>query len=111
MNISEIYKTLYRLGITENYTGFHYTAYAVYISVQNPQYLLLVTKWLYPDVAKHYRTTWKCVERDIRTVVNVAWKTNPELLGEMAQRFLSRKPKPSQFLAILSSYFYPKTAA
>lgn len=69
------------------------------------------TKWLYPDVAKHYRTTWKCVERDIRTVVNVAWKTNPELLGEMAQRFLSRKPKPSQFLAILSSYFYPKTAA
>ncbi len=83
----------------------------MYISVQNPQYLLLVTKWLYPEVAKHYGTTWKCVERDIRTAVNVAWRTNPELLGELAQRILPCKPKPSQFLAILVTYFYSQTAA
>ena len=57
---------LCRLGATANYRGFSYTAYAVLLCVQQQDRLLLVTKWLYPDVAKRYGTNWKAVERNIR---------------------------------------------
>ena len=65
--MTDIYDLLYRLGATENYTGFFHMAYAVWLCVEQPDRLLLVTKWLYPEVAKQYRTNWKAVERNIRT--------------------------------------------
>ena len=58
----EIYELLYRLGVTANYTGFFYTAYAVRLCAEHPDRLMLVTKWVYPDVAKRYRTNWKAVK-------------------------------------------------
>ena len=82
----EIYELLYRLGVTANYTGFFYTAYAVQLCAEHPDRLMLVTKWVYPDVAKRYRTNWKAVERNIRT----------------AGRILEHKPCNAQLLAILS---------
>lgn len=105
LDISKIYTLLYQLGITANYVGFFHTSYAVYLAARQPDRLLLVTKWLYPEVAKHYATTWKCVERNIRTVINIAWDTNPELLEKLACHSLPQKPKASKFLSILASYF------
>lgn len=67
---------LWPLGATANYRGFSYTAYAVLLCVQQQDRLLLVTKWLYPDVAKRYGTNWKAVERNIRTVITVVWEQN-----------------------------------
>ena len=54
---------LYQLGISANYKGFFHAAYAVSLCMERQDRLLLVTKWLYPDVAKRYRTNWKAVER------------------------------------------------
>ena len=104
-DISEIYNLLCRLGITADYIGFFHTSYAVYLAVLHPKRLLLVTKLLNPTVARHYETSWQRVERNIRTVVSVAWNSNRELLAELAQRPLPRKPTPSQFLAILALSF------
>lgn len=64
---SNIYDLLYRLGVTANYTGFFHTACAVSLCAKQPDRLLLVTKRLYPEVARQYRTNWKAVERNIRT--------------------------------------------
>ena len=97
-----IYDVLYRLGITANYIGFFYVSYAVWLGSRQPDRLLLVTKWLYPEVAKHYDTNWKTVERNIRTVVDAAWRNNPWLLAELAGYPLYEKPRPAQFLAILA---------
>lgn len=102
---------LHQLGLTANYTGFFYTAYAVDLAAQQPDELLLVTKWLYPEVAKHYSTTWTRVERNIRTAIRVAWNTNAELLEQMAGRPLTRKPTPSGFLTILALHFSSSGAA
>lgn len=110
-DISEIYTLLYQLGLTANYTGFFHTSYAVYLAAQQPDRLLLVTKWLYPEVAKHYATTWKCVERNIRTAVDVIWDTNPELLEALARHPLPQKPKASKFLSILALHFSLEPAA
>ena len=98
------------LGITANYAGFHHVAYAIYLTYQNPDSLFLVTKRLYPDVAKQYNTKWQRVERDIRTVVAVAWKNNRLLLEQLAGHPLSRRPQPVQFLSILASSLYLETS-
>lgn len=98
---NELYSLLHQLGITSNYTGFFHAAYAVSLAVQQPERLLLVTKWLYPEVAKRYGTTSGCVERNIRTVVRVAWASNRPLLEALARRQLDSRPTASQFLSIL----------
>ena len=64
---SEIYDLLYSLGVTANYTGFFHMASAIALCREQPGRLLLVTKCLYPEVAKQYNTNWKVVERNIRT--------------------------------------------
>lgn len=92
-----------RLGITANYTGYHHAAHALMLSTQEPERLLLVTKWIYPDVAKHYRTTWRGVERNIRTVSKLAWEKNRAELERMAQHALPNRPSAGVFLAILTT--------
>lgn len=102
-HLTPIYDLLRRLGITANYIGFLHAAYAVSLCADRPERLLLVTKWLYPEVAKQYKTTWKAVERNLRRTVCIAWQENRPLLEQLACRTLSQKPRTSQFLAILAA--------
>ena len=76
---AEVCDMLCRLGATANYRGFSYTAYAVLLCVQQQDRLLLVTKWLYPDVAKRYGTNWKAVERNIRKMVAIQTRRSRQL--------------------------------
>ena len=101
--LSEACGLLCRLGVTSNYTGYSHTAYALKLCAERPERLLLVTKWLYPEVAKEYGTSWKAVERNIRTVSDVIWLKNRPLLEELAQRQLKQKPRNAQLLAILTA--------
>lgn len=101
--MTDIYDLLCRLGATANYTGFFHTAYAVSLCVEQPDRLLLVTKWLYPEVAKQYGTNWKAVERNIRAVSCIIWREGRPLLEELAHRHLEQKPRNAQMLAILAS--------
>lgn len=102
--VREAYRTLNRLGISANHTGFHYISYGVTLIAEDPTYLLLVTKRLYPDIARQYGTSWHRVERDIRTAITLAWNTNPLLMESLAGRGLCRRPQPTQFLSDLTTY-------
>ena len=93
---------LRRLGVSENYKGFRYAACAAALCALSQDRLLLVTKLLYPDIAKRFDTSWSCVEHDLRTVVNVAWNHNPSLLSDLAQCALAVKPPCAQFIAALA---------
>lgn len=95
------YDLLYRLGVTANYAGFFQTAFALQLCAEQPERLLLVTKWVYPDVAKRYKTNWKAVERNIRTVNGIVWEQNRLYLEELTGRGLPHKPSNAQLLAIL----------
>ena len=101
--MTEIYTLLYQLGVTANYTGFVHTACAVSLCAEQPDRLLLVTKWLYPEVAKQCGTNWKAVERNIRTVSDVIWRENRLLLERLARRHLEQRPRNAQLLAILAT--------
>ena len=97
-----IQQLLHSLGVTEQYTGFAHTVYATQLTICDPGRLKLITKLLYPDVAKKYNTSWRSVERNIRTVVSVAWKNDPQLLSELAGCSLRDRPNNGWFLAILA---------
>lgn len=72
------------------------------LSLSDMENLLLVTKRLYPEIAKHYHTSSKNVERNIRTVIDIAWDNNPQLLPQLAKGSLLGKPTTSEFIAILT---------
>lgn len=109
---SELCRLLYRLGVTANYAGFFYLASAVRLCAEKPDRLLLVTKCVYPEVAKEYQTNWKAVERNIRTVTAIAWERGRCTLEQLAGRPLSEKPPAAQFLALLTySLFFQRNTA
>ena len=90
------------MGITPNYAGFCQTIAAVNLAHRDPERLLLVTKQLYPSIAKQYGVRWKSVERNIRSVVSMAWERNPEFLQHLAGYPMKEKPRVAQFIAILA---------
>ena len=92
VSLREIYDLLSRLGVTSNYTGFFHTASALKLCLDSPEALLLVTKQVYPDVAKQYNTNWKAVERNIRTGGGVIWTRSRPLLEQLARRPLAQSP-------------------
>lgn len=96
---------LFPLGITSNYTGFHYVVHAVELAAADPSHLVLVTKDLYPTVASHFSSTASRVERNLRHIADLAWKTNPQLLQSMAGHSLQQRPCVSQFVAILTMQY------
>lgn len=73
------------------------------MALSDMENLLFITKSIYPEVAKRYHTSAKNVERNIRTVVGVAWDSNPELLIRLANRDLHEKPTSTEFIAILAT--------
>lgn len=99
MTISEI---LLRLGVTANYKGYFYLISAVELCLEEQERLHMVTKCVYPAVAKQYRTNWRAVERDIRKAVEIVWAHNRTTLEYLAHGPLEQKPGNAQFLAILT---------
>ena len=70
---TEIYFLLHSLGIGAKYRGFRYLAYGIALCMEDEDYLLRVSKTLYPKIAQTFQVSSSCVERDIRTAISVCW--------------------------------------
>ena len=101
---SEIHTILTLLGADLHYVGYRYTEYALMLMKEDEERIHCVTKCLYPEIAKRYQTSCNSVERNIRTLSQVAWRSQPRLLQKLAGHTLDRRPTSSQFLAILFAY-------
>ena len=101
---SEIHTILTLLGADLHYIGYRYTEYALLLMKEDEECIHSVTKCLYPEIAKRYQTSCNSVERNIRTLSQVAWRAQPRLLQKLAGHTLDRRPTSSQFLAILFAY-------
>lgn len=75
MDKGDVSRTLCGLGLLPSSVCYFYMAEALRLSLREPDRLLLVTKHVYPDVARCFDTNWKCVERGLRRAANVAWNT------------------------------------
>lgn len=95
-------KILRHFDVTPVYQGYDYTIYALELAIQDNECLRYVTKMLYPEIARKYKTSWNCVERNIRTVVEVFWKNGgKKFFYEVTGEYIEKRPRNAKFLEML----------
>lgn len=105
MDTLEIERLIRSLGIGATYRGYRYLSYAIHLCLQDENYLLSVSKLLYPEIARAFCTTSCSVERDIRTVIKVCWdRGNKIFLQKIAMHPLDTRPTAGEFIDIIVGY-------
>lgn len=107
MNYEKIIKdTLDSFGVHRSYTGYNYVTYGLTLIIEDKDRMDCITKLLYPDIASFFRTSWNCVEKNIRTVVNSVWEShNTELLNLIFNRSAkNKKPTNKEFFKYMYDY-------
>jgi len=97
---------MHEFVIPAHLKGYNFIRSAIMIVVEDPMAIKLITKWLYPEVAKKNNTTPSCVERDIRHAIESAWVRTPsrkkeEVFGNISSD-LYFKPSNAEFIAKLA---------
>lgn len=96
------------MGFPIHIKGGSYTRDAIKMCVIDPDLLGLITKKLYPDIAKKYLTTPSRVERAIRHAIEVTWtRGNAEYIDSIFRYTISSKkgkPTNSEFIAMIADY-------
>lgn len=100
----EIQIILRRLGICTTYKGYKAAVLAISLALEDENRLNSITKCIYTEVAHQLGTTPTAVEKNLRTVVQRAWKLNPADMERMAGYHLEYMPSVSEFLDIIFNY-------
>lgn len=103
------------VGVPAHIKGFQYMRDAVMLVVDDLDLISSVTKRLYPELAKKYKTTPSRVERAIRHAIEVAWTRGQvdaihELFGYTINT-KKGKPTNSEFIAMISDKLRLETKA
>ena len=97
---------IHEVGVPAHIKGYQYVREAIMITVEDMEVINSVTKILYPEVAKRYRTTPSRVERAIRHAIEVAWdRGDLETLQKFFGYTVSNakgKPTNSEFIAMIA---------
>ncbi len=103
---SKITQIMRDVGVPAHIKGYQYMRDAILMAVKDREIISAVTKRLYPELAKNYKTTPSRVERAIRHAIEVAWNrgrvdTINDLFGYTIN---TRKGKPtnSEFIAMVA---------
>ena len=93
--INVIRRELRALGITRRCRCYGRIVMAIQLAVDQEDSLEAVTKEIYWEVGSRCGRKWTAVERNIRTAVQIAWRTNPseflEILSNDVQRAMERR--------------------
>lgn len=104
--IPRITSIIQEIGIPAHIKGYQYLRAAIEMVVKEPALIDVVTKVLYPDVAKEYSTTASRVERAIRHAIEVAWdRGDLDTLQKYFGYTVSNtkgKPTNSEFIAMIA---------
>ena len=104
----EISKVLMIIGIPANLLGFNYFKMAILKVVKNDEYLIKVTKFLYPEVGKMFNVSGAMVERSMRHALDNAYQRNRFLLlndlfhAKIIEPYY--KPSSSELIALINEY-------
>lgn len=103
---TEITNILHEIGVPAHIKGYLYLREAIAMVYHNIEILGSITKILYPEVAKKYRTTSSRVERAIRHAIEVAWnRGNIDTISSIFSYTVSlskSKPTNSEFIAMIA---------
>lgn len=98
-------QTLRRLRISGSLKGFRFLTYALAETVKNPYRTDLITKDLYPEIAKEFCDKDKRVERAIRTAIQTCWNgRGRDELDRMAGFHLEQRPTNSEFIDLVAAH-------
>lgn len=99
-------KALSDLGVPTHLKGYHYIRESVLISQTDMDALNSITKLLYPEVARIYKTSIQKVERAIRNAIEVSWtRGNPAIIEELfgySDAAGKGRPTNSEYIARLT---------
>ena len=97
---------IHTLGVPAHIKGYSYLRRAIELCVAEPELLNLITKALYPRVARAFGTTASRVERAIRHAIEVAWDRGDI---DVLQRYFGNtvsldkgRPTNSEFIALVT---------
>lgn len=100
---------LHQLGVSKRYIGYDYIICGIELISEDESLMGDITKVLYIDIAKEYNTTYFCVERNIRYVIEKIWSNigddNFVLLSSIfCDRYSDKKPSTKVFFELLYDY-------
>jgi len=103
---STITSIMHDIGVPAHIKGYLYLREAISMVYNDIELLGSITKILYPEIAKKYKTTSSRVERAIRHAIEVAWNRGnidsiTELFGYTVNVSKS-KPTNSEFIAMVA---------
>lgn len=104
----EVERALRRLHINGTLLGLKYLIHAITETVLDPSRTYLITKDLYREIARKYKTAPLRVERDIRTAICICWKNAREELDQMVGRHLVKRPTNKEFVDLVAFYIRSK---
>lgn len=111
MTDNQIENLLQSLGIGHQYCGHRLTVAAMHLVGQDENSLLCVKSGILLPLAEQYHCDWRCIERNLRTVVHRAWRRNAPLLAQIATYPLLNMPTVTEFIDILASHLLRQRAS
>ncbi|MFT8391260.1 MAG: sporulation transcription factor Spo0A [Sporolactobacillus sp.] len=97
---------IHEIGVPAHIKGYMYLREAITMVYKDIELLGSITKVLYPDIAKKYKTTPSRVERAIRHAIEVAWsRGDVEAIAGLFGYTVSNsraKPTNSEFIAMVA---------
>ena len=103
---SRVTSVLHNMGVPAHIKGYSFLRQSIIMAVEDVEVISLVTKRLYPDIARINKTTASRVERAIRHAIEVAWdRGNVDVLNEYFGYTINNmrgKPTNSEFIAMIA---------
>ncbi len=103
---AKVTNIIHDVGVPAHIKGYQYLRDGIMMAVKDVDIINQITKQLYPDLAKKYKTTPSRVERAIRHAIEVAW--NRGQIESMESIFgytinsNRGKPTNSEFIAMIA---------
>lgn len=97
---------IHEIGVPAHIKGYQYLREAIMMVVNDIDIINQITKQLYPEIAKRFKTTPSRVERAIRHAIEVAWGRGDESAVESIFGYTvsaaKGKPTNSEFIAMIA---------
>lgn len=112
---SDVTDVLLEFSIPARISGFHFLRKGIIMSLKDTTCINLITKVIYPEIAKEYNTTSGRVERAMRNAIEIAWKKSDDktirkYFGRSASKN-NKRPSNGEFMAIITDYLTLKRKA
>jgi two-component system response regulator (stage 0 sporulation protein A) len=97
---------LKKCGVPCHILGYEYLVEAVRLCVDDMEYVHMITKKLYPTIAKKFDTKWTRVERAIRHAITIMFDNlDPDTMFELFGNTIpynTGKPTNAHFIATIT---------